>query len=391
MPSVIAFLPWIWLDSQLNVGPVRLIPYERGRQPGGRGSAQQADVDGVLKAYATRKSHIVRRATLMELGAWRLGEEADADVRSDLFRAREFVAFAALAKRRLFRGHLDYCNFDNYAFVLQSYQAGHTGAFSFSTRRRDGGTNYLWDTKEFTFLKPLHVAADTKLTIDQSLLEALLTADAADRAPYEAVVEFNRANTDSLDIPIHTELVMVKSAFEFLLGVRQQVDDFVNALLPLVPERQPDDQFHGPLAERWNRERENRPVRLLEAWAREFCIRRNEGAHGRRRRGREHFVWSEESHLAFVSILFPLLVKQLLAQSGLLQMSENDQIELAWIETYLMYDPFERDEHAPREFREHPWSRIYSEGVAREELRRGLEREMERLDWNNLPDGERDT
>jgi hypothetical protein len=61
-------------------------------------------------------------------------------MRSRLFRARELVGFAALAGRRLFQGHFDYCNFDTYAFIIQHYDPGNPGAFSFSTRRRDSVT-----------------------------------------------------------------------------------------------------------------------------------------------------------------------------------------------------------------------------------------------------------
>jgi hypothetical protein len=75
-------------------------------------------------------------------------------------------------KRRLFRGHFDYCNFNTYAFVIQNYAAGDVGGF-FSTRRRDGGSTYVWDAEEFAFLKPLHVASNAKMTLDLLLLDAL--------------------------------------------------------------------------------------------------------------------------------------------------------------------------------------------------------------------------
>jgi hypothetical protein len=208
-------------------------------------------------------------------------------------------------------------------------------------------------------------------------------------------VEFNRANTDSQDIPIHTELVMTKSALEFLLGVRHEADELVDALLPLVPERPAENRLDGPLAARWAAARwaaarwaaaRPKATRPLEAWAREFCDRRNSAAHGGRRRG-ARFVWSEEAHLAFTSSLFPLLVKQRLARDGFLRMAENDEIELAWIEAYLMHDPFESAANGRRQPHEHPWSRIYSENVIGEKLRRRLEEQMRGIDWNNLPEG----
>jgi hypothetical protein len=383
--GIVAFFPWIRLEKPLTIGPVRLIPYERGQRPGDLEHVSQHDIDGVLAAYTTRRNRPVTHAALMELGNWRLGQEADAEVRADLFRARELIAFTALARRRLFR-HFDYCNFDSYAFVLQNYQANQTGVFSFTSRRRDGYTPSMWDNEEFAFLKPLHVAADARITIDQPLLAALLAADEADQAPFEAIVEFNRANTDQ-DGPIHTELVLTKSAFEFLFGISERVDDFVEALRLLVPERAPERRFEGPLAQRWPQRKGAREIRPLEAWAREFCIRRNESAHGRRRRADENFVWSEEAHLAYCSLLFPLLVKARLCSQAFLDMNEIDRIELEWIEAYLMYDPFERPADGRRRaLQNHPWNRIHSDEIMREKLRRHIEATMQHADFGELPE-----
>jgi hypothetical protein len=105
MSSLIAFFPWVTLDEPLTIGDVRLFPYERGERPGDHGSVTQGDIDGVLAAYATRKNKDVNHATLVEIGEWHLGQESTAEIRADLFRAREFITFAALARRRLFRGH----------------------------------------------------------------------------------------------------------------------------------------------------------------------------------------------------------------------------------------------------------------------------------------------
>jgi hypothetical protein len=382
MPNSIAFLPWVALHETLTVGPLRLIPYERGRLPGDGAHFRQQDIDGVLRAYALRKDQLIERASLVELGDWHLGQDSDGRVCEDLFRARELMAFAALAERRLFRGHMDYCNFDTYAFVIQNYHAGGTGAFSFSTRRRDGGAQYLWDADEFTFLKPLHVEANAKLKLDEPFLAGLFNADDADKLPYGAIVEFNRANTDSQDVPTHTETVLTKSAFEYLFGIGQGVNEFADALRRAVPVRDLETKFEGPLEKRWNGARP-KAARPLEAWAREFCDVRGGAAHGKKRGG-ARFVWSEEAHLAFASIFFPLLVKQRLAQECFLGITERDAIELELIEAYLMHDPFEprpRSEQA----HEHPWSRVYSENVLGEVLRRTLLRQMQNTDWNNLP------
>ncbi len=150
MSNAIGFFPWVAVHGPVTVGPLRLLPYGRGMSPGDQPNVSQVKIDAVLAAYAERKDHLVLEATLIEVGDWRLGQEMNDQVRTQLFRAREFIAFAALAKRHLFRGHFGYSNFDTYAFVIQNYAAGDVGGFSFATRRRDGGTNYVWDAEGST-------------------------------------------------------------------------------------------------------------------------------------------------------------------------------------------------------------------------------------------------
>lgn len=363
------------------MGSLRLLPYRRGQEPAGCPHALLSDIDNVLRAYALRSNQPVSRATLIEFGDWHLGQDADDAIRTILFRIRELVAFAALAKRRLFRGHVSgYCNFDSYAFVIQNYQAGSAGTFSFSIRHRDGSANHLWSADEFAFMMPLHVDTNTWMDVDQPLLSSLLQADAVDGLAFNAIVEFNRANTDSLDIPRHVEVVLAKSAFEYLYGLSEKFAEFVSALNASIPHRSVAAAPAGPLAQRW---RDVRPAatRPLEAWAREFCDLRGGAAHGKERGG-DRFVWSEDAHLAFAAILFPLLFKQQLAKQGHLVLDERDVIELNLVENYLMFDPFA--EMDSKQVQEHPWSAVYSQDVLGEVLRRGLLERLRTLDWQSL-------
>lgn len=383
MPSCVAFLPWLALQSPVTVYDVRLIPYRRGLAPGDTTTATQADVDGVLAAYAIRKDHPVERAALVEVGDWHTGQDADDETRERLFRVRELLTFTGLAGREFFRGR-GYCSFDNFALYLQRFVPGDTQHFTFNTRRRDGGASITWGATDFAFLKPLHVDENARPNIDERFLFALLQADAAIQAPFSAIVEFNRANSDSQDVPVHTEVVMTKSAFEYFLDVGHKSDEMVAAFLRIVPPRLGNRPLQGPLANRWPMVRGGVPIRAIETWAREFCVRRNESAHGARRGANQNLVWSEHAHLAFAAILLPLLVKQRLAAGGFYQMREVEQIQLELIESYLMFDPF-APVASPYEHPEHPWSTVYSEEVVREKLRRGLEREMAKIDWANIP------
>src|SRR5258708_33892794 len=128
-----------------------------------------------------------------------------------------------------------------------------------------------------------------RVEIDLRLLETLL--DMGDSRPRvtEAIVEFNSANTDSQDVPPHVEVVMVKSAFEWLLNVNTDADSFGEALsttMGSVLDKQVPD---GPLARRW-RERWPKAKRPIEAWARDFCDVRGAAAHGKPNKA-DRFVW----------------------------------------------------------------------------------------------------
>ena len=89
-------------------------------------------------------------------------------------------------------------------------------------------------------------------------------------------------------------------------------------------------------------------------------------AHGQSRNA-AHLVWSRNAHLAFASILFPLIVKVRLAAEGHWTLGETDTQKLRFIESYLMHDPFAHDAiHSPDT---HPWveldSRAYFTTLAR--------------------------
>ena len=61
------------------------------------------------------------------------------------------------------------------------------------------------------------------------------------------------------------------------------------------------------------------------------------------------FVWKRHVHLAFASVLFPLIVKAKLAQAGSWATTDFDAYKLARIESYLMHDPFTHDSIATSE------------------------------------------
>lgn len=355
-PRAIAFFPWWAVDEPMTVGPVRLLPFAKGQAPGELPHVEQRDIDAVIHAYATRPGQRLRKATLLEVDNWQLGQDPTPVLRR-LFAAQEALGFAGLAGRSLFGGHFGYCCFHNFSLVVQRYQAGRGDTFAYAMRRRDGGSQHLWSSDEFAFQRPLHVDSTLKgPTIDADLVQLLM--DETLPAHWgEAVAEYNRANTDSIDVPAHVEMVMMKSAFEQLLGIQPRADHFERALDQVLASLPPPPKAaDGPLRTHWF-QAFPRSSRLIHAWAREFCGRRGAAAHGSK--GGDHFVWSEAAHLAFASLLFPLVLKKLATDAGRYSISLDDLDRLARIDEYIAHEPMsfrevDVDEYATR----HPWLEI---------------------------------
>ena len=366
----VAFLPWVAIDQPRRIGPVRLIPYQHAATPGDLPSVTQAALDAVLGAYADRPRKALAKATLLEVGKWRSGDDASRALAS-LFRARDFLRIAALSKRRLFQGHFGYCNTHNYELVVQAFDPQNLDSIALRTRRRDGGDGILWGANEFAFHRPLHVTNDLKAVVDEPLLRALMRIPRSEGWLHEAVIQFNAANTDSSDVPVHAEVVMTKSAFEWLLRIDHEAKNFIKAVLQELQPAAPPPVPSGPLTPQWLVK--SPPGGVLEAWAREFCIVRNMAAHAGKQGPK--LVWSSESHLAFASLLFPLLLKKVLADLGRYKLTGPDRLHLSVIREYLCHEPFDGKRRA---LGKHPWTKILDDALLSAAIESALKRAAKR-------------
>lgn len=170
------------------------------------------------------------------------------------------------------------------------------------------------------------------------LVTSLVATSAHSQPLTVEVKEFNAANTDSDRMPVHVELVMVKTALEWLLGIDEKRVSLTKALLARFPKSAAATP-HGPLMARWMQEKPT-DDRLLAAWALDFCKVRNSAAHGSGQRGALRLVWNHDRHLAFASLLFPLVVKKVLGERAVYVPTARDRDEFNHIEDFLAIDPF---------------------------------------------------
>jgi len=292
-----------------------------------------------MSAYAGHQDKGIEHATLIEVDDWYTGMDAESRL-DELFQMRDFIGMAALAHRGFF-SHFQYCNFDTYHLVVQRFTKSSAGKQAVRSRRRDGGTLAYWSAKDFAFHRPMHVDARASVDADEALLNALLNLPAGNASALEAVREFAYANTDSPDVMPHVELIMMKSAFEWLLDSGSDIQRFRKALAAAVAgiKRIEDKDVTGPLKGAWQKAWP-KADNLLDAWAMEFHALRGSSAHGAQRKISK-FIWPVHTHLLFAALLFPLLLKLWCKEKGIYRVNVQDQETLKRIGEYIAVDPMD--------------------------------------------------
>lgn len=349
---VLYFLPWVSIAKTESVGDLKLVPYERGIQPTDLDDITLTSIDAVLanygnQGYSSKRAAPITHATIITWnGASAASESTDEEIQIRL-QVGQQLAFCALARRQ-FCSHIGYCNTDGYRMIAQCYTVHNSGAIAVRTRRRDGySLQYLGNnTNNPRFVRPLHVDGRLPLDIDFKLLEALQAViDPELKERISAAIDvFVRANTDAPDVPESTEIVLLRIAFETLLGSTHQTDDLVRCFadhfgsdLPSPPIWHAGQFDETAWRKRWPNKGKRNITRPLDAWINDFCDARNAAAHGSRS-FHDAPIWQIHNHLMFASWIFPLMVKGLLVAVGLYHFTDDEVALRRGFEEFFAHD-----------------------------------------------------
>lgn len=347
--AVLFFLPWVATDNEVQVGCIRLIPYVRGEEPGEIHGVPQEILDAVLGSYGNQTmfpnheatAHVTK-ATILIWSDDVTGLEVAEEAINPRLEQGNYLAFSALAMRRVC-ANVGYCNSDGYQVIAQRFQSDDPGATSLTTRRRDGhGIHYVRGAPVPRFVRPHHVQEHLLLDFDHELMRALAALPDSELKSRidEAIDSFLRANTDSPSMRERSEMVLMRIAFETILGanhdtgnLRQRFNEHFGENLPTPPIWTAGLIDEAAWRSKW-RSNVHRP---LDAWVQDFCASRNAAAHGPQAT-REQPLWPRHNHLLFSSWLFPLIVKQLLAAENLFRLSEEDTAARTGFEAFFGHD-----------------------------------------------------
>lgn len=123
---------------------------------------------------------------------------------------------------------------------------------------------------------------------------------------------FNQANTDSDNIRLQVELVLMVGAFQELLNVGDHVKEVARRFSEVVA---PYTSLATTASQRGSMRWRSSQEPLRYEWMREFHRIRNNFAHGKLRTVQTP-VWNPPEHMVLGAIAFPLLVKCLLKEAG---------------------------------------------------------------------------
>lgn len=327
---MLPFMPWCRIDREYQIGEARIVPY-RGRDIDRVDDCVLRRLERVLSTYRTIGGRPVDHAAIVFYGGHPFGTDLGMEELESLYECVQLACFASLAGRVFFTPEAP-GNSDVFRLYVQRFQED--GFVTIRTRRREGHTWSAWALDDIVMGVPPHVSPIRSVSIDQRLLDALVTSARRGDPGWgrweHALSCFNQANTDSDAFSYQVEWGLVCSAFERLLDTASDYEaaarGFAETMVPSRPVLVRDAQRH---LDRWRGP--DAPIRL--EWLKEFYRVRGDFSHGRLATS-QPMAWHWREHLTLAAIAFPLLVRRLLQRAGLYGLTAADTVMIDAFESF---------------------------------------------------------
>lgn len=339
---MLAFLPWLRLNSPVRVGPFHAFPQ-------GLGDALPDDVtasvslDSIQKVLGQHFAGVnqpLRVLTVLQYDGRPLGGDFNEDERSAIFRFGQHLATAGMSER-LFTGTFPdtYTASGHYQVIVQSFSEPYKGGANLTYRRKGGSANVMMGQTNIQFVMPAHLVTQGEPTINLPLLnalQALATLPPATREHVDAsVTQFLLANSDSPDVPPDVEAAASYSALERLID-KDDISKVRSGLLALLSHAD-DAPYAMSLRGKLPPFGTDRPT--FAEWVTQLYKIRGRLAHGKTADGYKS-DWSRFEHLVAAAFAYPLALKGLLVKHGLYELTNDDVAHSAGLEGLLGVRPF---------------------------------------------------
>jgi hypothetical protein len=371
--SMLLFMPWCPIDSEYEVGDIKILSYNPDGIINGLDKIMQRRVKKIMATYKDIEGNPVRKAAIVckinKAVTDNLSDD-DIDIAQELV---TLACFAGLAKREYFNSLGPYCNSDCFSLYIQKFdKADFTGLRS---RRREGRTLSGWPISDITITIPVHSHTIRDVSLDTELLNALIKYRANLQSSnwgrwQNAISCFNQANTDSDNVRYQMEWVLLCSAFEHIMEskpmAKAAADKFVDVLTP-------SSQLLVKDSTRLSNKQEKTSRSIRYEWMKEFYRIRGDYAHGRLNT-KQSIVWQPLEHLVLASIAFPLVIKTFLSRSGKYNMTDIDQAQIDCFEHFADTNKFLEPPTNRKSSLDAHWNRLIRKQRYKISVERGVNR-----------------
>lgn len=356
---MVSFMPWCRVQRTCEAGDIHILPYERHKPIEGLDDLSQCRLNTILGTYKTIEGKPIDTSALVQYGGKSLVDDLTNEERETIHEIVALACFSGLARREYFNSLAPYCNSDCFALYVQKFDRADFTAIA--TRRREGQTLSGWPIDDIVITVPIHCHTIREITLDQTLLNALVLhrteSEEEDWARWQnAIACFNQANTDNETVRFQVEWVLFCSAFEHILHAASDYKDvarkFADAVIPSSPLLVKHAKRRST---RWT----DSEAHLRYEWMKEFYRIRGDFAHGKLD-SRQPATWKILEHLVLAAIAFPLLVRCLLAKVRRYTLTDNDIAAINAFERF-MDEPFLESPPGERGSGDSYWSRHVSE------------------------------
>jgi hypothetical protein len=345
-------------EQNQDLGVLRLVCYEKGKLPYGKGTKEQHWCEQIFSSYISHLGKPISSATIVLINGKKDFDDLSQEERENIISLNEIIAFSAISNREFFGLGRSYCNRDNFTIILQAFN-DEVDFISTTQKRRDGHTMSAMPLEMFKVFQPFHVSTNEPIQINVQLIKALMTARERMGRRWQSLEDalffYGYANTDDQKMFMHQEIVMAVSAFQRLLECNSSgVDELVKGFMNFM---KPSKSINPKTLERFKKaERKLKGDTVRELWIRDLCLQRNNSAHGKRS-SNSPFLWNMQEHLLFSAYLFPLVLKCKLQEEGFYELEESDLFEIDLAEKLLSAEVFQK--HKDKQgYEKWPWDEI---------------------------------
>jgi hypothetical protein len=313
-------LPWLRLKDQVSLGNVDFIPWRMEDGVTETPFVSESTVMKIMSSYVDIEGSPIERATIALHNATDVTGAINDQQKDEIVATARCLAFASIADNDYFCQIGQYVNAACFTVIFQRIS---NEGIVLTIRRRAGSLLAAHSMVKFSVPIQCQHIDDVRLNDDviKAITSVLSNEIPLKTALLNAIRCFTLAYTDDNFLHLDQEVILLNTSYEYLFNAHG-ADHLAREVSNLL------DRYGAITAGESMKMTKRLPPKRAEmwlhnAWVRECHVLRSKYVHGNKIDDK-NMTWSPYEHVVFASWLFPFLVKLLMKDEGLYQLSRRD-------------------------------------------------------------------